>query len=140
MFMKKSMINYLAAVILFFLSCNTASENSPAETAELVINNAKVYTVNKNQTDAEALAVKDGKIVFVGNNTEVKKYIGDKTEVIDAKGEFVMPGFIEGHGHIHGLGASLINLNLMNVKNWDEIVAMVADAVKKAKAIFLFRK
>jgi len=130
---KRSIINYLPAAILFFLSCNTASQNSPAETAELVINNAKVYTVNKNQPDAEALAVKDGKIIFVGNNADVKKYIGDKTEVIDAKGQFVMPGFIEGHGHIHGLGASLINLNLMNVKNWDEIVAMVADAVKKAK-------
>ncbi|HMK20202.1 MAG TPA: amidohydrolase [Chitinophagaceae bacterium] len=130
---KRSIINYLPAAILFFLSCNIASQNSPAETAELVINNAKVYTVNKNQPDAEALAVKDGKIIFVGTNTDVKKYIGDKTEVIDAKGQFVMPGFIEGHGHIHGLGASLVNLNLMNVKNWDEIVAMVADAVKKAK-------
>ena len=53
--------------------------------------------------------------------------------MIDAKGQFVMPGFIEGHGHIHGLGAGLVNLNLMNAKNWDEIVAMVADAVKKAK-------
>ncbi len=130
---KRSIINYLPAAILFFLSCNTASQNSPAETAELVINNAKVYTVNKNQPDAEALAVKEGKIIFVGNNADVKKYIGDKTEIIDAKGQFVMPGFIEGHGHIHGLGASLVNLNLMNVKNWDEIVTMVADAVKKAK-------
>ena len=131
--MKKSVINYLPAVILFFLSCNTASQNSSTETAELVINNAKVYTVNKNQPDAEAIAIKDGKIIYVGNNTDVKKYVGDKTEVIDAKGQFVMPGFIEGHGHIHALGASLINLNLMNVKNWDEIVAMVAEAVKKAK-------
>src|SRR6187401_141232 len=130
---KRSIINYLPAAILFFLSCNSASQNSPAETAELVIKNAKVYTVNKSQPGAEALAVKAGKIVFVGSNSEAKKYVGDSTEVIDAKGEFVMPGFIEGHGHIHGLGASLINLNLMNVKNWDEIVAMVAEAVKKAK-------
>ena len=130
---KRSIINYLPAVFIFFLSCNSASKNSSTETAELVINNAKIYTVNKNQPDAEALAVKDGKIVFIGSNSDVKKYIGDKTEVIDAKGQFVMPGFIEGHGHIHGLGASLINLNLMNVKNWDEIVAMVGEAVKKAK-------
>src|SRR5678809_1500524 len=98
---KRSIINYLPAVILFFLSCNTASQNSSAETAELVINNAKVYTVNKGQPGAEALAVKDGKIIFVGNNTDVKKYIGDKTEVIDAKGQFVMPGFIEGLSLIH---------------------------------------
>lgn len=132
--MKRPIINYLPAIILFFLSCNnTASQSSSAETAELVINNAKVYTVNKNQPGAEALAVKGGKIIFVGSNADAKKYIGDKTEVIDAKGQFVMPGFIEGHGHIHGLGFSLTNLNLMNAKNWDEIVAMVAEAVKKAK-------
>ena len=131
--MKRSIINYLPAVILFFLSCNTASQSSTADTAELVINNAKVYTVNKNQAEAEAVAVKDGKIFFVGSNADVKKYIGNKTEVIDAKGQFVMPGFIEGHGHIHGLGSSLMNLNLMNVKNWDEIVAMVGEAAKKAK-------
>lgn len=132
--MKKSMISYLPAVILFFLSCNSATKSSDSSaTAELVINNAKVYSVNKNQPEAEAVAVKNGKIVFIGSNKDVKNYISDSTEVIDAKGQFVMPGFIEGHGHIHGLGASLINLNLMNVKNWDEIVAMVADAAKKAK-------
>jgi predicted amidohydrolase YtcJ len=131
--MKRSIINYFPADILFFLSCNTASDTSSKETAELVINNAKVYTVNKSQAEAEALAVKDGKIIFVGSNDDAKKYIGDKTEVIDAKGQFVMPGFIEGHGHIHGLGSSLMNLNLMNVKNWDEIVAMVGEAAKKAK-------
>ena len=125
------MINYLPAVFLFFLNCTSATKDT-ADAAELVLNNAKIYTVNKNQPEAEALAVKGGKIVFVGSNNDVKNYINNKTEVIDCKGQFVMPGFIEGHGHIHGLGASLINLNLMNVKNWDGIVAMVADAVKKA--------
>ena len=132
--MKRSITRYFFAVILFFLSCNSATESaSSAEAADLVIKNAKVYTVNKNQPEAEALAVKDGRIIFVGSNTDAKKYTGDKTEVIDAKGQFVMPGFIEGHGHIHGLGLSLTILNLMNVKNWDEIVAMVAEAVRKAK-------
>lgn len=132
--MKRSIINYLPALILFFVSCNSATESaSSAETADLVINNAKVYTVNKAQYTAEAVAMKNGKIIFVGSNVDAKKYTGDNTEVIDAKGQFVMPGFIEGHGHIHGLGSSLMNLNLMNVKNWDEIVAMVDDAVKKAK-------
>lgn len=130
--MKRSLINFLPAVFIFFLNCNSATKGV-VDAADLVINNAKIYTVNKNQPEAEALAVKDGKIFFIGSNKDVKNYIGDKTELIDAKGQFVMPGFIEGHGHIHGLGFSLTNLNLMNVKNWDEIVAMVADAVKKAK-------
>lgn len=99
----------------------------------MVLQSGIVYTVNKNQPEAEALAIKDGKILFVGSNEDVKKYIGSSTEVIDCKGQFVMPGFIEGHGHIHNLGESLINLNLMKVKNWDEILGMVGEAVKKAK-------
>ena len=132
--MKRSTTHYLFAIILFFLSCNSATKSETAEAvADLVINNAKVYTVNKDQPEAEALAIKEGKIIFVGSNADAKKYTGDKTEVIDANGQFVMPGFIEGHAHIHGLGSSLMNLNLMNVKNWDEIVAMVDGAVKKAK-------
>ena len=123
----------LASVIsIAFLAIGCGS-SSPETTADLVLTNAQVYTVNKNQPDAEAVAIKDGKIIFTGTNADAKKYTGDSTEVIDCKGQFVMPGFIEGHGHIHGLGSSLMNLNLMQVKNWDEIVAMVAEAVKKAK-------
>lgn len=117
------------SLLFILLACNIQKKNS----ADLILTNAQVYTVNENQLNAEAVAVRDGKIIFVGSNEDVKKYIGDKTEMIDAKGLFVMPGFIEGHGHIHGLVSSLVNLNLMNVKNWEEIVAMVADAVKKAK-------
>jgi len=128
-FMKSTPFFYLGIISFLFLSCTTGT--SPK--ADLVLHHAQVYTVNKQQPMAAAVAVKDGKIIFVGSNEDVEKYKGDKTEVIDARGQFVMPGFIEGHGHIHGLGASLINLNLMHVKNWDEIVAMVADAVKKAK-------
>ncbi len=104
-----------------------------AQTATLVINNANVYTANKQQPSAEAVAMQGEKILYVGSNEGVRKYVGKHTEMIDAKGQFLMPGIIEGHGHIHGMGASLINLNLMKVKNWEEIVSLVADAVKKAK-------
>lgn len=121
---------FCLVVLSFFVLTCTQNE---AQQADLVLNYAKIYTVNKKQPNAEAVAIKDGRIIFTGSNVDVKKYISNNTEVIDCKGQFVMPGFIEGHGHIHGLGYSLINLNLMNVKNWDEIVALVADAVKKAR-------
>lgn len=104
-----------------------------AQQADLVIHHANVYTVNPSQPTAEAVAIKDGKIVFVGSNENVQPFIGRSTEQINANGQFLMPGFIEGHGHIHGMGASLINLNLMKAKNWEEIVAMVAAAAQKAK-------
>jgi len=114
---------------VFLISCSASTE----PVADMVLQNGQIYTVNKDQPNAEALAVKDGIIIFTGSNAGVKKYIGKNTELIDCKGQFVMPGFIEGHGHIYGLGSSLIDLNLMAAKNWDEIVALVADAVKKAK-------
>lgn len=118
-------------IIVFSICIGCSSTNT--QIADMMLTNAQVYTVNKEQPNADAIAVNEGKIVFVGSNEDAKKYIGEKTEVIDCHGQFVMPGFIEGHGHIHGLGSSLVNLNLMNVKNWDEIVAMVAGAVKNAK-------
>lgn len=127
--MNRPHVLYLFPVLLFFIACTAGK----TDTADLVLHNAQVYTVSKDQPNAEAVAVKNGKIIFVGSNDEVKKFTGSRTEVIDCKGQFLMPGFIEGHGHIHGLGSSLVNLNLMNVKNWEEIVAMVAEAVKKSK-------
>lgn len=104
-----------------------------AQHADLIIHHANVYTVDPALPYAEAVAVKDGKILFVGSNTAVQRYVGKTTEQIDAAGKFLMPGLIEGHGHIHGMGASLVNLNLMKAKNWEEIVQMVANAAKKAK-------
>ncbi len=121
----------LIPFILFVLLAYIASAQN--KSADLILLNGKVYTVNKKQPWAEAVVVKDGKIVFVGKEKEARTYANTSTEIVDCKGQFVMPGFIEGHGHIHGLGNSLMNLDLMNVKNWDEIVNMVAEAVKKAK-------
>ncbi|TAH05285.1 MAG: amidohydrolase [Sphingobacteriales bacterium] len=104
-----------------------------AQEADMVIRNANVYTVDASLPKAEAVGVKDGKIIYVGSNDGVKKHIGPRTNQVEANGKFLMPGLIEGHGHIHGMGASLVNLNLMKVKNWEEILALVKAAAAKAK-------
>jgi predicted amidohydrolase YtcJ len=104
-----------------------------AQKADLVIHNANVYTVDKAKPKASAIAVSADRIVYVGDDKGVSAFTGKGTQVIDAGGKFVMPGLIEGHGHIYSMGFGLTELNLMHAKNWDEIVAMVADAVRKAK-------
>ncbi len=124
--MKKLHI-FICSIFFLAVSCTQKI------TADIVLTNANVYTVNADQPNAEAIAIKADTIFFVGSNEEVKKYITSATEVIDCQGQFVMPGFIEGHGHIHGLGASLVNLNLMHTKSWAEIVDMVDSTVKKTK-------
>ena len=72
---KRPIINYLPVVFIFFLNCTSATKDA-VDAAELVVNNAKIYTVNKNQPEAGALAVKGGKIIFIGSNSEVKKLFG----------------------------------------------------------------
>ena len=68
--------------------------------SDMVVMNAKVITVNDQQPYAEAFAIKDGHITFVGTNDEVKTHVADHTDVIDAEGLTVMPGFIDTHNHV----------------------------------------
>jgi len=103
------------------------------EPATMVLRNGTIATVDDAKPQAQALAVSGDRIVAVGTNDEIQPYIGPATEVIDLAGQLAVPGFIESHGHFTGVGQAKMNLNLMKVKNWDEIVQMVADAVAKAQ-------
>ena len=70
-----------------------------APQADVAYTNGKIYTVNEAQPWAEAVAIKDGKFIIVGSNAEVRALVGDRTEVIDLGGKFVMPGFTDAHLH-----------------------------------------
>ena len=122
--MKGSIYFFL---FLFLYSCSSKVE------ADLIIHNANVYTVNEKQAQAQAIAIKDGIILHVGSNEEVEKFAGKASKKIDAIGQFVMPGFIEGHGHFSGMGSSLVNLNLLNTKSWNEVLSKVEDQLAAAK-------
>ncbi|HRF39998.1 MAG TPA: amidohydrolase family protein, partial [Saprospiraceae bacterium] len=97
----------------------------PAETADLILINGNIYTVDSLQMSAQAIAVKGERILKVGSNEDIQQLKGDSTQVIDLEGKFLMPGFIEGHGHYAGLGSSLMNLNFLKSKSWDDIVKLV---------------
>ena len=119
----------LTVFIIFFL----ASCQQKKEPADLVLINGKVVTVDEANPEAEALAIQDDKIIAVGSSREIKAYISEKTQVIDLEGKLAIPGFMDSHGHFLSLGESKLELNLRQAKSWDEIVAMVAKAVKKVK-------
>jgi predicted amidohydrolase YtcJ len=110
-----------------------APQQAPVQQATLVLTNGKIVTVASSPVEAQALAVRDDRIVAVGGTAEIKRYIGPGTEVIDLKGQLAIPGFIESHGHFVGVGQAQLNLNLMGATSWQEIVGMVEQAVKKAK-------
>ena len=122
-----SLLFALCSLLLF--SCKTETN----ETADTILLNGNVYTVNTAQPTAQAIAIKDGLIKAIGTNEDIEKWKGENTKAIDLKGQFTMPGFIEGHGHFSGLGFSLIDLNFLKSKNWNDIVAAVAEKAKTAK-------
>jgi predicted amidohydrolase YtcJ len=101
--------------------------------ADLVLRNGRIVTVDDTLPEGQALAARGGKIVAIGSNAEIAKYVGSSTQVIDLAGRFAMPGFIEGHGHFSAIGEGKLGLDLMGTTSWDQIVKMVADAVKRAK-------
>ena len=124
---------FVTAAITASLTGVTArvARTQPAA-ADLVLTNGRIVTL-ETPAEAQAIAAHGSRIVAIGSTAEMKPHIGPATRVIDLKGQLVIPGFVEGHGHFNGVGESQLQLNLMKVKSWDEIVAMVEQAVKQAR-------
>ncbi len=118
----------LAVVSLIALGCS-GSDNP----ADMLITGGRVVTVDSTMPEAEAVAIKDGRIVAVGSVQDLQRYVSATTSVIDAKGGLVIPGLIEGHGHFLGLGEAKRGLDLMEAGSWQEIVDMVAAAAASAR-------
>jgi predicted amidohydrolase YtcJ len=104
-----------------------------APPADLVLTNGRVVTVDDGRPEAEAIAVSKDRIQAIGTAAEIQPMIGPNTQVIDLQGQLAIPGFIESHGHFTGVGGAQLQLNLMNVDSWDKVVAMVAEAVSRAR-------
>ncbi len=143
--MSYSLNSWRATLLAVFVSsalmagCSQEAEAPPAAevpavpSADLVLRGGKVATVDPELGNTEAIAITGSEIVAVGSNESISAYIGDGTEVIELEGRFVMPGFIEGHGHFMSLGRAKQILDLNTVRNWDEVVNMVAVAVDQAE-------
>ena len=80
-----------------------------------------VYTVDSSNTKAEAVAIKDKSIIFVGDNDGVQNYIGDNTKVINLNGKMLLPGFIDAHCHSISSYRYFFELNLYGLKTYNEI-------------------
>jgi len=106
-------------------------DDTQAALADTVYTNGKIYTVNEKQPWAEAIAIKDGKFIKVGSVDDVKPLIGDKTEVIDLGGKFVMPGMVD--AHVHMLATSVDKANLF-IENPNDKEAMLKQIEEFAKA------
>jgi predicted amidohydrolase YtcJ len=101
------------------------ADSRPA--ADLIIHNARIWTVNPKQAEADALAVLNGRFVAVGTEAEVMHWQGPHTRIVDAQGKRLLPGFNDAHVHFSDGGASLSSVQLVNVTSLEEFVQRIAD-------------
>jgi predicted amidohydrolase YtcJ len=102
--------------------------------AELVVTNARIYTVDPSRPVVEALAVRGGRIVFAGSEREAAAFRGANTRSVDLGGRTVIPGMVDAHAHLVGLGEALANVDLVDTRSYDEVIARVVARARQVPA------
>ncbi|MDP2238817.1 MAG: amidohydrolase [Burkholderiales bacterium] len=112
----------------------TAGLSTAADVADTVLVNGKVVTVDDRFTIAQAVAIKDGRVIGVGNSEEIRKRAGKDTKVIDLKGKTVIPGLIDNHAHFIRVAEKWHwEMRLDGITTRKQVVQMIADRVKSAR-------
>ena len=120
----------LATTLILLKACggddpSSGSGSDGPPPADLVLLGGTVATVDDAFSIAEAVAVNGYQITAVGTDEDIAEYVGPETRVVELQGRFVMPGFIEGHGHYTSFGGSLMILDFRYAESFGEIVSMV---------------
>jgi predicted amidohydrolase YtcJ len=113
----------ILAGILHTAACTL--HKSPA--ADTVLIHARIYTVNSKEPWAQAMAVREGKIIAVGSDKDIDAYRGPSTKVIDAKDHMVLPGFMDAHVHMMAGAAQLEQIALNDAKTIDDFQKMIKE-------------
>lgn len=108
--------------VLLSAACQSPSAR---EFADLILLNGVVYTVDPARPWAEAVGVKDGRILAVGSSVEIQALAGEETEVVDLQGAMVLPGFIDAHTHFLKGGFSLADIQLRDAGSREEFIARI---------------
>ena len=124
----KYLLSFLTLVLLF--GCQNK------EKVDLIVINGNIYTVNDNFDMAEAFAVKDGKLVEIGSTKAIQDNY-EASEIVDAEGKAVFPGFIDAHCHFFGLGLAEQNVRLEGTKSYDEVLERLVAFQKEKKLSFI---
>lgn len=129
-------MNIKQKVLFIALLFSTLTQSQKKLPADLIVTNAKVYTVNKNFDSAEAFAVKDGKIIAIGTSLDInKKYISKNN--VNAKDKYIYPGFYDAHAHFYNYGMNLQTVNLRGTQSFQEVIDKVIAFQKEKNHNFI---
>ena len=88
-------------LVILMASCVSCGDREHQESADLILTGAKIFTSNKQQPWAEAVAIKNGRFIYVGDSTGASNFLSDSTNSVDLEGRLVIPGLIDANAH-HG--------------------------------------
>jgi predicted amidohydrolase YtcJ len=130
---KNSLLNWLLPALLLFLAASCASSIEEGG-ADMVLLNGRITTLDPGRPEVEAIAMRDGLVLAAGTKGEIEDLIAADTSVIDLKGRRAVPGFVESHAHLLGLGTAAMRLDLVGTASIEEIKAMVRKQAAGLKA------
>jgi predicted amidohydrolase YtcJ len=113
--------------------CALAPMALHAQTADLVLTNGRIYTVDNARPIVTSMAVGGGRVLFIGSDAEAKALVRPSTRVVDLHGAAVYPGFTDAHAHLLGLGATLRRANLAGSASYEEVISRVQAWAKNVK-------
>lgn len=127
----KAILSILSIMLLTLAAHadNSASRRAP----DAIFLNGNIYT-QAQPARAQALAVRDGRVVAIGSNDEIRKLKGPNTQLIDLAGHFVMPGFNDAHLHLAGGGRQLLEVDLVGTKSLADMQQRIAEHAKTTPA------
>lgn len=126
------MLRSLFHSVLFCAASAVAVAQGSSPSADLIVVNARIYTADETRPLVDAMAVGGGRVLFAGNAAGALALKATATRVVDLGGRTVIPGMVDAHGHVAGLGDALHIVDLTGTTTYDEVVARVAERAKKS--------
>ena len=144
----------LKTLLVLCLAAGCSQDPAPVEApvsreASLILINARVYTLDWEEPapdgtaspgaprdsagwypDAQAVAIRDDEILFVGSGTDAMQFEGDSTRIVDLAGATIIPGLVDSHTHVFGLGALLDQVNLVGIETEEQAVELIVERAK----------
>src|SRR5665213_3594280 len=115
----------LIVCTLFVVPSVTVAQTASPEPADIVFQGGGVYTVDAARSWAEAVAVRAGRVIYVGTDAGVARWVGPKTRRIDLHGKMLLPGFHDAHVHLVGGGIELAECDLNGLTTVEQVAAAV---------------
>jgi hypothetical protein len=111
-----------------------ACAGDDSNTAELIAFNGRIYTVEDSLPNATALAVGGGRVLYVGDSAGAMAYRSDETRMLNLRGNTLIPGMVDAHAHLAGLGAALRNVDLVGTESYAQVIERVAARARATPA------